>query len=59
MPKIITQHRRGTTAEWLESEIVLAQGEIGIEECDDSFLRLKIGNGYSTFSELPYITQKV
>ena len=59
MTKFITQHRRGTTDEWqLLKDIILADGEIAIEECGD-YCKLKVGDGVSTFEELPYITKKL
>ena len=39
MPKQIIQHRRGTTAEWAEINLVPAQGEIVIEETDQYISR--------------------
>ena len=59
MPKIITQHRRGTTAEWLQSNAVIADGELVVEFLDDGTTKLKVGDGHSTFSELPYTTKKL
>lgn len=35
MPKIITQHRRGTTEEWLASDIIPDEGELILEETAD------------------------
>ena len=45
MAKYIVQHRRGTTAEWLNIGTVLREGEIGIEYADEeqSEVRLLIG----------------
>ena len=55
MAKYITQHRRGTTQQWEKSDVVVCDGEIVVEYCDDGKIRLKIGNGLSKFSELPYM----
>lgn len=52
----IVKHRRGTTAEWALYNLVPESGELVIEECLDGTCKCKIGNGRSTFSELPYIT---
>lgn len=43
--KFIIQHRRGTTEQWLNTGVVLREGEIGIEYADDeqSEVRLLIG----------------
>lgn len=54
----IVQHRRGTTQEWLEIDLIPYDGELVIEECDDGLRKCKIGDGQSRFSELPYITDK-
>jgi len=39
MPKIITQHRRGTTEEWLASDVKPKAGELFIEETDQCISR--------------------
>lgn len=46
------QLRRGTATWWLEVDPVLAAGEPGFET--DSGM-MKVGNGLSTWTELPYI----
>lgn len=53
----ILKHRRGTTQEWLEIDLVPEDGELVIEECSDKSRKCKIGNGKNTFSELPYIDE--
>jgi hypothetical protein len=59
MTKFITQHRRGTTDEWLKNkDIVIADGEIVIEECGDH-VKFKVGDGVTTFEKLPYFTKKI
>ena len=59
MTKFITQHRRGTTDEWQQNkDLVIADGELVIEECGDH-VKIKVGDGVSTFEELPYITKKI
>lgn len=49
---IKVQHRRQTSEQWATSREILLDGEIGVET--DTHL-LKIGNGTSRFSELPYL----
>jgi len=44
----------GTTADWAANNIVLLNGEIGIEVVSSTVTRLKAGNGTSTWSALPY-----
>lgn len=44
--------RRGTTAEWEASDVVLGDGEIGF---DTDTKQMKIGDGVSTWTELPYL----
>lgn len=56
MANNIVQHRRGTTADWLELDLVPYEGELVIEECTDGTCRCKIGNGISKFSELSYLS---
>ena len=55
---MIVKHRRGTTKEWQEFDIVPEQGEFVIEECKGRVLKCKIGDGTRRFSELPYIDDK-
>ena len=52
--KLITQHRRGTAAQWTESGIIPYPGEIVIEECSDGTFKTKIGDGINNFANLPY-----
>lgn len=52
----ITQHRRGTYEEWLESNVVPYEGELIIVEFDNNIRKCKIGDGVTTFSDLPYQT---
>ena len=44
----------GSTAAWAANNIVLGSGEIGVEAVSGSDVRIKIGDGTSTFSALPY-----
>ena len=55
----ITQHRRGTYEEWLESNAVPYEGELIIVEFDNNVRKCKIGDGITTFSDLPYLTDWV
>lgn len=52
---MIVKHRRGTTQEWRDNNIIPEAGELVIEECDDGTRRAKFGTGYEYFSDLPYI----
>lgn len=47
--------RQGTTAQWASSNIVLAQGEAGLEYLTDGSVKLKAGDGQHKWSELSYI----
>lgn len=49
----IIQLRRGTSAQWLEADPVLAEGEIGVELPSGLF---KFGDGIRAWSELQYST---
>lgn len=44
----------GSTAAWAANNIILGSGEIGIEVVTSSDVRMKVGDGTSTFSALPY-----
>jgi plastocyanin len=48
----IVQIRRGTTSQWSQSTKILRVGELGI---DTTLNRLKIGNGTSLWTNLPFI----
>ena len=50
------QQRHDTTNNWLEADPILFPGEIGIET--DGHQRMKIGNGVSKWSELPYFDRE-
>ena len=51
MPFIQFQLRRGTANEWQSQSVILAQGEFGLET---DTKQLKLGDGFSTWNELPY-----
>lgn len=44
----------GTTADWAANNIVLGSGEMGIERVSSTDIRIKVGDGTSTWSALPY-----
>ena len=47
--------RNDSTSEWLtNSSKVLLKGEVGIEFLDDGKVKIKIGDGVRSWSELPY-----
>lgn len=49
---IRVQHKRMSSSEWLESSIILLDGEIGIETDTG---KAKVGNGVSRYRDLKYI----
>lgn len=49
---VIIKIRRGTTSQWSSSTRVLQQGEIGL---DSTLNKIKVGNGSSLWSALPFI----
>ena len=57
MAEILTriQLRNDTTANWnAHSTTVLLAGEVGIELLSDGAVKMKLGNGTSTWADLPY-----
>ncbi len=54
MGRFIYKHRRGTTEQWEGSNVILYEGEIGIEKSNDGYTRFKIGDGVSKYNQLPY-----
>ena len=46
--------RNDTRQNWLEQNPTLAQGEIAIEFQDDDRVKIKVGNGTSSYQDLPY-----
>ena len=48
------KNKLDTTSGWAANDIVLMQGEIGIERTESEGDKIKIGDGVSTFSQLPY-----
>jgi hypothetical protein len=47
------QFRRGTSAQWLAANAVLAEGEAGY---DEDAGRIKVGDGVTAWADLPYAT---
>jgi hypothetical protein len=48
------QSMRGTTGDWSANDIVLLDGELGVEFADDGRTKGKVGDGVNTFSNLDY-----
>lgn len=48
----IVKHKRGTSIQWASATYVLKDGEIGI---DKTLNKIKVGNGSSLWSALPFI----
>lgn len=46
--------RNDGTAAWLAADAVLLRGEVGVEFLDNGKSKIKIGDGSSTWSKLPY-----
>ena len=57
MKKLITQHRRGTNAEWEATSETPRCGEIVVEK--GVVPKLKVGDGVTPYPDLPYITDEV
>lgn len=49
----------GSTAEWAANDIVLGDGEVGVERIGFGDIRIKIGNGTAKWSQLPYVANTV
>ena len=57
MAQSIVQHRRGTQAAWEKNaNLVLKDGEIGVQFNDDGTTVLKVGDGTTPYKELKSIT---
>lgn len=48
--------RTNTLANWQSHNIVLLNGELAVVSCDNQ-IRFKVGNGLSTFNQLPFVDQ--
>ena len=56
MSKFIVQHRRGTLAEWTETEELPREGELVIElDKENNVHKLKIGDGQHEYEDLFYL----
>lgn len=52
--------RNDTYQNWIEKNPILSKGEVAIElQEDDSRVKLKVGNGVSTYIELPYFNDPI
>ncbi len=56
MADILARQRAivGSTADWTANNIVLGNGELAIERVSSTDIRIKVGDGVSTFLALPY-----
>lgn len=48
------KHKRDTASNWEASNPTLYNGEIILVDTDDGELRMKIGDGTKTYSQLPF-----
>ena len=57
MTDILARQRQliGTTAEWGADDLVLGNGEMAVERVSATEIKVKIGDGVSRFSKLPYV----
>jgi len=46
----------GTTAEWTTNDLVIGNGEIALERTSLNEVKIKVGDGATKFSALPYVT---
>lgn len=60
MPNIKARikHKKDTLENWLAKDLILLEGELALAE-DGTNLRIKIGDGNSKFSELPFIDEDI
>lgn len=57
--KTIITLRKGSTADWASSSVVLKQGEMGLEYLADGSVKMKAGDGEHYWSDLSYIGSDV
>lgn len=50
------KHRRDTSANWSSQNPILSEGEIGV---DTTINRMKVGDGTTTWNNLPYVDTQV
>jgi hypothetical protein len=55
----LTKVRRDTTANWLSANPIIPDGQLAIEETTSGSRLLKIGDGATTWSSLPYVNEIV
>ena len=55
--KIKGKYKRNLVANWAMENPIIADGEIIIVETLDGSTRLKVGDGHSTYGELPYMDE--
>jgi hypothetical protein len=53
------QNRRGTTAAWGAANPVLFLGEFGVELTSSDDIKVKVGDGETSWDDLPYISSDV
>lgn len=53
------QMKRDTSANWTSNNPVLLNGEIAIADTDAGEVRFKVGNGTSTYTQLPYTDEAI
>jgi len=46
----------GATAEWAANDLVIGSGELALERTATSEVKIKVGDGATKFSALPYVT---
>lgn len=58
MKKLIVQHRRGTKTDIEKVDVTPRDGEIIVEK-KSKYSKLKVGDGITPYSQLPYVTEEV
>ncbi len=53
--KVKINLRKDVLANWMEKNPVLGGGELAIVEDESGLLAMKIGNGLSSFNQLPFL----
>jgi len=59
MPVERIQNRRGTSAAWEAANPVLFLGEFGVELTSSDEIKVKVGDGETSWDDLPYISSDV
>lgn len=47
----------GSSAEWLSNDIILGDGELGVEIIDANYARIRVGDGVQQFSNCPVVRE--